>query len=122
MEEFEASFAVDPLVRFDRKVTLRSTLKATMYDPGVWVPRISPTPLLMVVGTEDTVTPFDLAAGAYETAGEPKKFVTFPGGHFDAYEANFAITGVSAGEWFVQHLMPGHSYTSLTTDCEGLSR
>jgi fermentation-respiration switch protein FrsA (DUF1100 family) len=104
MAEFEDSYSIDPLLRFDRKVTLRSTLKAMMYDPGVWVTRISPTPLLMIVGSLDTVTPFDIATAAFERAEEPKRLVTFPGGHFDAYVKHFSVTGVAAGEWFVQHL------------------
>jgi hypothetical protein len=27
-----------------------------MYEPGIWVPRVSPTPLLMVVALSDTMT------------------------------------------------------------------
>jgi hypothetical protein len=50
-------------------VTLRSTRAARMYEPGVWVGRVSPTPLLMVVARSDTITLTDLALGAYERAG-----------------------------------------------------
>ena len=104
MQAFEDGFTTGPLMKFDRKVTIRSTLKAQIYDPGIWVPRISPTPLLMVVGTRDVITPTDIALAAFEQAGEPKKLVTFDGGHFDAYVKKFHITGVSAVDWFTKHL------------------
>jgi fermentation-respiration switch protein FrsA (DUF1100 family) len=99
-------FPVPPTLAHDRKVTLRSTLKAQMYDPGVWSDRVSPTPLLMVVGTEDTVTPADLALAAFERAGDPKKLVTYPGGHFDAYLEHFETTSGAAEAWFTDHLTP----------------
>jgi uncharacterized protein len=34
---------------WENSVTIRSTRAARMYEPGFWVPRVSPTPLLMVV-------------------------------------------------------------------------
>lgn len=111
MKAYEEYFNLPPLMRFDRKVTLRSTLKAQMYDPGIWIDRIAPTPLLMVVGTKDVITPPDLAFDAFERAGEPKKLITFDSGHFDAYVKEFETTGGGATSWFVEHLaaMPGNS-------------
>jgi fermentation-respiration switch protein FrsA (DUF1100 family) len=47
-----------------------------MYEPGIWARRVSPTPLLMVVALNDTITMTDLALAAYERALEPKKLVT----------------------------------------------
>ena len=75
---------------WDNVVTLRSTRAARMYEPGTWIARVSPTPLLMIVGLHDTITLTDLALGAYETALQPKKLVTIDGGHFDPYAARFA--------------------------------
>ena len=72
------------------EVTVRSTFAATTYEPGVFVDRVSPTPLLMVVATHDTITLTDTALAAYERALEPKRLVTIPGGHFDPYLAGFA--------------------------------
>jgi uncharacterized protein len=51
--------------RWENSVTLRSTRLARMYEPGIWAPRISPTPLLMVVATHDTVTLTELALATY---------------------------------------------------------
>jgi uncharacterized protein len=86
------------------EVTVRSTLAATVYEPGVHVERISPTPLLMVVATHDTVTLTDTALAAFERALEPKRLVTIPGGHFDPYVAGFPTASGAARAWFADHL------------------
>ena len=67
------------------EVTLRSTRAARMYEPGIWVSRVSPTPLLMVVARDDKLTVADLTLAAYERALEPKRLALIPGGHFDPY-------------------------------------
>ena len=85
-------------------VTLRSTRAARTYEPGTWIARVSPTPLLMIVGLHDTITLTDLALGAYETALQPKKLVTIDGGHFDPYLGRFAEASGAALAWFTEHL------------------
>jgi uncharacterized protein len=74
------------------------------YEPGVYVERISPTPLLMVVAASDHLTPTDLALEAYQRAREPKRLVLLPGGHFDAYVKDFDAASGAARDWFLQHL------------------
>ncbi|MDR6972892.1 fermentation-respiration switch protein FrsA (DUF1100 family) [Leifsonia shinshuensis] len=106
MIEYEEQFPMDDLGRFDHKITLRSTLKAQMYDPGVWVERIAPTPLLMICGTQDTMTPTDLQRAAFERAGEPKRLITFEGGHFGGYVDHFETAGGGAAAWFTEYLHP----------------
>ena len=49
------------------------------YDPGSYIDRVSPTPLMMVVAAGDVLTPSDLAFEAYEHALEPKRLVMLPG-------------------------------------------
>ncbi|MFO1099538.1 MAG: alpha/beta hydrolase [Xanthobacteraceae bacterium] len=75
-----------------------------MYEPGVWLPRVSPTPILLIVALGDTIAVADLALAAYERALEPKRLVTIPGGHFDAYLGHFARSSSAATEWFSEHL------------------
>jgi fermentation-respiration switch protein FrsA (DUF1100 family) len=89
---------------WDNVVTLRSSRAACMYEPGTWISRVSPTPLLMVVGLHDTITLTDLALGAYEAALQPKKLVTIDGGHFDPYVSQFAEASSAAVAWFTEHL------------------
>ena len=74
------------------------------YEPGSWVQRISPTPLLMIVARDDHLAVSDLALAAYERALAPKRLVLLPGGHFDVYGPQFAASSAAARDWFVQHL------------------
>jgi fermentation-respiration switch protein FrsA (DUF1100 family) len=83
---------------------VRSTRAARMYEPGQWVSRVSPTPLLMIIGLNDTITLADTGLAAYERAVQPKKLVTIVGGHFDAYHDRFEKTSGAARDWFVEHL------------------
>jgi uncharacterized protein len=89
---------------WENSVTLRSSRAARMYEPGTWVSRVSPTPLLMIVGLHDTITLTDTALSAYEQALEPKKLVTIGGGHFDPYLTGFADASSAASAWFTEHL------------------
>ncbi len=87
------------------EVTLQSVELFTEYEPGAYIPYISPTPLLMVIADRDHLAVADEAFAAYEQAREPKKLVVLQGGHFDAYvNGGFAVTSAAARDWFVQHL------------------
>ena len=66
--------------------------------------RVSPTPLLMIVPLDDTMTPTEDALGAYERAGHPKRLVTVPGTHYAVYAEQFERTSREARDWFVAHL------------------
>ncbi|MFI2478814.1 alpha/beta hydrolase, partial [Nocardia xishanensis] len=77
------------------------------YEPGDYVRRIAPTPLLMIVAPNDTFSNGALASEAYETALHPKKLVLVPGNHFDPYivEEVFQTCSAAARDHFVEHLM-----------------
>jgi fermentation-respiration switch protein FrsA (DUF1100 family) len=98
----EAGRTIAPSWR--NEVTLRSVEMFTEYEPGTYLPWISPTPLLMVVAREDHLTPAEFAIAAFEQAHEPKKLVVLPGGHFDAYVKGFDASSGAARDWFVEHL------------------
>ena len=84
--------------------TLRSVEMFSEYEPGTYLPFISPTPLLLVVAAGDDLTVTDLAIDAYERAREPKRLEILPGGHFDAYIDDFERSQGAARDWFAQHL------------------
>ena len=86
------------------EVTLRTVEMLGEYEPGSYVARISPTPLLMIVARGDHLTPAHLAIDAFEHARQPKELVILPGGHFDAYTSGFAGASGPARDWFVRHL------------------
>ena len=87
------------------QVTLRSVEMFIEYEPGIYIPSISPTPLMMLIARDDILTVSDLAFAAYETAREPKQLVVLNGGHFDAYIDSFDESSSSAKNWFSQHLL-----------------
>jgi hypothetical protein len=93
-----------PEGKWENKVTIRSTRWARMYEPGRWVDRVSPTPLLLVVATHDHSTGTDLALKAYEKALQPKKLVMIQGGHYSAYLEQFDVAAKATVDWFIEHL------------------
>lgn len=87
--------------------TLQSVELFMEYEPGAYVADVCPTPLLVAVALEDTLTPAGFACEAYERALQPKRLVTLPGGHFGAYVGkNFEISSAAQRDWFVEHLRP----------------
>jgi len=84
--------------------TLRSIEMFWEYEPGAYLAHVSPTPLLMVVAAGDHLTVSDLAIDAFERAREPKKLEILPGGHFDAYIADFERSSSVSRDWFLEHL------------------
>jgi hypothetical protein len=88
------------------EITLRSVEMAREYEPAVYISRISPTPLLVIAATEDSLTGTDLTLEAYERALQPKQLVLIPGGHFIPYVAAFSASSGAARDWFCSHLTP----------------
>jgi fermentation-respiration switch protein FrsA (DUF1100 family) len=88
-----------------------------MYEPGTWISRVSPTPLLMIVARDDKITIADLALAGYERALEPKRLALIPGGHFDPYLDQFTLAEAAATGWFREHLLnTGTSRSRAATD------
>ena len=86
-------------------VTLRSIERLLEYEPGRLVDRIAPTPLLIVAAERDFL-PLDFVRRAFERAGEPKRLVLIPAGHFAPYEPpHFATASSEAVAWFREHLI-----------------
>ncbi len=89
-------------------VTLRSWERILEYSPLRFVDRIAPTPLMIIAAEHDVICPVHLAREAFTRAGDPKKLVVLPVGHFDPYEApHFTAASGAAVEWFTQHLLAG---------------
>ncbi|KAJ5111964.1 hypothetical protein N7532_000009 [Penicillium argentinense] len=87
-------------------VTLKSLEAFRAYEPGAYIQRISPTPLLMIVMDKDLVTPTDIALDAFARAKEPKQLHIIPGGHFEPYDGPLFQQNVSVQAKFLQdHLL-----------------
>ena len=74
------------------------------FEPAGWLPYVTPKPLLMIIAEHDICTFTDVQREVYDSAAEPKKLLTYDGGHFDAYTKFFEQTGPPARDWFVEHL------------------
>jgi uncharacterized protein len=98
--------AADRAPSWRNEVTVRSVEMFTEYEPGTYLPWISPTPLLMLVAREDHLTPAELAIAAFQRANDPRRLVIMPGGHFDAYVKGFEASSSAARDWFTEHLSP----------------
>lgn len=97
------------------ETTLRTVEMFTEYEPGVYIDKIGPTPLLMVLAHDDDLTVIDQALGAYNRALEPKRLEILPGGHFDAYTGpGFEQGSTAARDWLVHHLAAAHTPAPAT--------
>jgi len=86
------------------EVTLRSLERLLEYAPGRFIDRIAPTPLLLIAAEHDFL-PLDFARRAFARAGDPKRFVVIPAGHFAPYEPpHFATASGEAVAWFRKYL------------------
>lgn len=87
------------------EITLRSMELFTEYEPGDSIARIAPTPLMIVVGRDDMLTPADMTLAAYEKALQPKKLLVLDCAHFDAYIGKaFEVSAPAQAAWFEEHL------------------
>ncbi|HZF13571.1 MAG TPA: alpha/beta hydrolase [Thermoanaerobaculia bacterium] len=101
---FSALETAAPL--WKNEVTLRSLDLLRGFEPGAYVERIAPTPLLCIAARSDTASPLDLLLAAYERARPPKRLLLLPGGHFEVYTTGFDTAAGAARDWFAEHLGP----------------
>jgi uncharacterized protein len=89
---------------WNNQTTIRSLENFLEFEPAGWIPYITPKPLLMIIAEHDRCTFTEVQREVYEVTPEPKKLLTFAGGHFDAYTTFFEQTAPPARDWFVEHL------------------
>jgi fermentation-respiration switch protein FrsA (DUF1100 family) len=78
---------------------------APAFDPGVAAAFVSPTPLLMVVASDDTLAATDVALATYERAGAPKQLELVEGHHFADYDGDaFELASRMMTEFLTRHL------------------
>jgi hypothetical protein len=91
--------------KWRNETTLRSLEMYSEYEPGIYIERISPTPLLMQVADQDIYACTDLALEAFKRAGEVKKLELFSGTHLSAYLEKIDELSRDAAEWFKKYLL-----------------
>lgn len=90
---------------FEKAMTLLSAERARDYEPAQLIDRIAPTPLLMIVAEDDTVTGSDLSLKAYQRALPPKELVLFKGAHWSPYIDARDQAVAAARDFFERHLV-----------------
>jgi fermentation-respiration switch protein FrsA (DUF1100 family) len=102
--DFFAGFASLGVLGWENKLTIRSLWLRLEYDALSFVDRVSPTPMLMIVATDDSITPTSIALRTFDRALEPKKLVMIEGHHYQPYLDGFPQSSSAARDWFVEHL------------------
>jgi fermentation-respiration switch protein FrsA (DUF1100 family) len=86
----------EKLPHLEKQVSLRSMESLRTYIPANVIEYLSPTPLLMTVAANDTLTPTDCSLKAFAKALEPKTLLLQKGGHFDAYSGTILDDAIAA--------------------------
>lgn len=86
------------------RITVRSQELKLEYDALGFAKRVAPTPLLMIVASDDVITPTDVALDAFERALEPKRLHIIDGDHYRPYLEAFDEASAAARDWFAAHL------------------
>jgi cephalosporin-C deacetylase-like acetyl esterase len=94
----------DPEGRWVNQVSVLSHDMLGEYEPGDYIHRIAPTPLLMILADHDLRCCTDLQLAAYERARETKQLLIFEGGHYEAYERHQPMVAAESAAWFKRHL------------------
>ncbi|MBI2800875.1 MAG: alpha/beta hydrolase [Gammaproteobacteria bacterium] len=89
---------------YPNEITQRSLELLGTYEPGSYIERVAPTPLLMILARNDEQTPFNGQLAAFERAGAPKRLLTLDCKHYDPYTRDFAPACKAACDWFIEHL------------------
>ncbi len=90
--------------RWPNRLTVRSLDLRQEYEAMPWMPRISPTPLLMIVAGADRITATQIAVRAFEAALEPKELLIIPGDHYVPYLEAFERSSDAARDFFLKSL------------------
>lgn len=90
---------------WDNAITLSSFEYVRGYEPGLWVHRLAPRGLLVIVADDDRVTPVTPVLEAFARAREPKRLVRIPGDHFEVYDGpGFDLAMAAAVAWYREQM------------------
>jgi hypothetical protein len=94
--------------RWENRLTFESIEHVLYYEPVPHLEAIFPTPLCLIIGEKDFLSPPDLTADVHARAMEPKSLTILKGGHFDGFQGEgFEIASTTALRWFEKYLKQG---------------
>jgi len=86
-------------------LTVESAEAALEYRPIDSVHRIAPRALMLICAEKDEICPPSAYRELFERAGKPKRWVSYPIGHYDIYAEEWVERSASdALAWFGEHL------------------
>lgn len=86
-------------------LTMESAEAAMEYRPIDVVHRVTPRALMLIAAEQDEICPAAAYREVYERAGEPKRWQTYPIGHYDIYAEEWVRrSAADALDWFGQWL------------------
>lgn len=89
---------------YSNELTARTFDLLRTYEPVSFVEQIAPTPLLMIVASNDLQTPTAWQLEAFERIGEPKRLLEIDCRHYDVYMERLDEAAAGALAWYQKHL------------------
>jgi alpha-beta hydrolase superfamily lysophospholipase len=87
------------------QLTFQTVDRLLEFEPGDYLPRFGPRPVLLMVVDGDTINPPEFAVDAFERVEGPKKLIRLAGGgHYSIYREHFTAVTEAARDWFRVHL------------------
>jgi alpha-beta hydrolase superfamily lysophospholipase len=87
------------------QLTLQTVDRLMEFEPGDYLPRFAPRPVLLMVEENDAINPEQYALDAFERVDGPKKLLRLTGGdHYSVYQEHFPQVSTAARDWFSTHL------------------
>jgi fermentation-respiration switch protein FrsA (DUF1100 family) len=88
------------------QTTFESVARAAEYKPAAFIDLVAPKPLLLIGAIDDSIIPIAQIRAAFARAGEPKKLIELPCGHFEVYPGgtHHDEAADAATQWFTTHL------------------
>lgn len=107
---FRALIATDPTVLFPgiehRPTQLEQAVRLlSPLDPDKWIPRISPRPLLLMIGRHDPLVPPAYAQQTERSARAPKTVVNYNGGHLPLAGAVAATNAATIAAFLLKEMV-----------------
>ena len=87
------------------ETSFESVARAAEYKPAAFIDLVAPKPLLLIGAIDDSIIPISQIRSAFARAGEPKKLIELPCGHFEVFPGgtHHDEAADAATEWFTTH-------------------
>jgi alpha-beta hydrolase superfamily lysophospholipase len=90
------------------ELTFQTIDRLLEFEPGDYLPRFAPRPVLLAVVEGDEINPEQYSIDALDKTDAPKKLLRLVGGgHYSVYREHFDAVSSAARDWFAEHLLSG---------------